>query len=215
MSILASIEIQDFENSLMNCLRDEINRVVAFSCIPIKYALKPIVKIAIESTLEYQSLCSNGGLLRKNLGLEYPAFDMDKIIELIQENMEVKPVKVTVRGIQLVGGLQVGILRTGYGDILGLPDSFYDSNGHKIEWLNWLLTKGDGIIVSGYRYRDASGRGRAGSRAGGLMYKGGAWRVPPQFSGTARNNFLTRAFDVPYIQQEIGLVIENELSKRF
>ena len=37
--------------------------------------------------------------------------------------------------------------------------------------------------------------GKAGrSRGGVMMANAQSWRVPPQFSGTDENNFITRAF---------------------
>jgi hypothetical protein len=34
-----------------------------------------------------------------------------------------------------------------------------------------------------------------GRSRGGVMDKGGSWRVPPAYSGTADDNFITRAFE--------------------
>ena len=45
------------------------------------------------------------------------------------------------------------------------------------------------MIIMGYKYVPSSD-GRSG---GGSMEGGGSWRVPPQFSGTEDNNFITRA----------------------
>jgi hypothetical protein len=214
MSLSIGLDLPDFENALMNCIRNEFNRVIILACPAIKEEIKPIVKEAIEITPEYDSLVTSGGTLRKHLGLVSPKADMEKIIEEIQNNIEVKPIRVVRRAVGITGGLTVGILRTGYGDILGLPSAQYDSNGHLIEWLNWLLTKGDGVIISKYHFRNAGGRGLKGSRAGGLMFKGGTWKMSPQYSGTQKDNFLTRAFEDKFVQQAIANVIEKEITSR-
>jgi hypothetical protein len=60
----------------------------------------------------------------------------------------------------------------------------------ELKWLNWLLFQGDTVIILGYKYTP-SVNGRSG---GGTMKSGGIFRIPPQFSGVASNNFITRAF---------------------
>lgn len=208
---MISLVLQDFERKLFECIRDHLNKTIPLACPGIKQRVMPIIDEAIKLTNEYISLTTGGAKLRKHLGLEYPVENMQDIIDVIKQNCEVKPIRCRIVGAQILGGLEIGILRTGYADILGLSSAQYDSNGHPIEWLNWLLTKGDRLIVYGYHYVNASGFGLATSRAGGLMYKKGAWRMPAEFSGTAQNNFLTRAFDDISVQNAIAKEIEAEI----
>jgi capsid portal protein len=42
----------------------------------------------------------------------------------------------------------------------------------------------------GYQYEGIPGFGRS---RGGIMSEGGSWRVPPQYTGTLDDNFVTRA----------------------
>lgn len=58
-----------------------------------------------------------------------------------------------------------------------------------LDWLNWLLVRGDSPIIIGFRYK-ADTRGRTG---GGIMLPGSFFRIPPEYSGTSDNNFITRA----------------------
>jgi len=74
--------------------------------------------------------------------------------------------------------------------ILDSSASVITENGTRLEWLNWLLQEGDKIIIYGYHYRT----GNEGRSGGGTMVKRGVFRVPPEFSGTIDNNFITRAF---------------------
>ena len=57
--------------------------------------------------------------------------------------------------------------------------------------MRWLLLEGTRTIVSSYAY-EPDNSGRSG---GGTMRLGGIWRVPPQFAGTASENFVTRMFE--------------------
>jgi uncharacterized protein involved in propanediol utilization len=90
----------------------------------------------------------------------------------------------------------------------------YDSNGHQITWLSWLMTKGTEVVVEGFEVVqtvDYDDRSRSG---GGLMLQtGGAFRVAPEFAGTAGDNFITRAIvaNGPNIRK----IIQEEFRRLF
>jgi hypothetical protein len=92
----------------------------------------------------------------------------------------------------LNGGLTINIQPETFQNLLSLPDGHVIYDGGNLHWLQWLLLKGDEIIVAGYQYNPSSGLGRSKL---GNMITGGAFRVPPQFSGTVDNNFVTRALN--------------------
>lgn len=92
----------------------------------------------------------------------------------------------------LNGGLTINIQPETFQNLLSLSDGFVSYENGSLHWLEWLLLKGDDIIVAGYQYNPASGLGRSKL---GNMIAGGVFRVPPQFSGTADNNFVTRALN--------------------
>ena len=106
------------------------------------------------------------------------------------------------------GGLEINIQPTDYGNLLSLPQGhtkYYDGDLH---WLNWLLTRGDETIVVGYEYNPQNGVGRSKL---GNMKPGGSFRVPPQFSGTVDNNFITRALTGPDQIKEITNIFQKIL----
>jgi hypothetical protein len=77
--------------------------------------------------------------------------------------------------------------------------------GADLHWLDWLLTKGDSVIVIGYRYSPReSGRGGRG-----IMKKGGTFRVNPKYSGIIGNNFVSKAFIGR--EQQVVKIIEDSL----
>lgn len=63
--------------------------------------------------------------------------------------------------------------------------------GSDLHWLDWLLTKGDQMIIQGYEYQPS----RDGRSGGGTMEKGVSFRVNPKYSGIESDNFVTRLFD--------------------
>ena len=75
--------------------------------------------------------------------------------------------------------------------------------------MDWLLNQGDRIIVVNYSYNPQLGIGR--SRLGNMV-ESGSFRVPPQFSGTPDDNFITRALIGRNQESEISRIFTKELS---
>jgi hypothetical protein len=95
------------------------------------------------------------------------------------------------------GGLRLFFDQEVLSSIKSISEGEYTSYNKKgeeklVQWLNWLMTAGSRIVVEDYHFYGASGKGRTG---GGLMYKGGWWRVPLEIRGDEQENFLTRIMD--------------------
>lgn len=102
------------------------------------------------------------------------------------------------------GGVTFNIQPEDFQNLLGLSEGHVlTQKGSDLHWLNWLLTKGDSVVVAGYQY-SAQGDGRSST---GRMVVGNSFRVPPSFSGTESNNFVTRAFEGK--QKEIESIISE------
>ena len=92
----------------------------------------------------------------------------------------------------LKGLIEFSIQPTDFVNLLNLPNGVvYTELGAALPWLEWLLLRGNTVIVGGYSYEPAPD-GRSG---GGFMQFGGSWRIPPQFAGFPDNNFITRALE--------------------
>jgi hypothetical protein len=90
------------------------------------------------------------------------------------------------------GKIQFNCQPVDFRNLLDLPEGFvFSEKDASLHWMDWLLNKGLQTIVYGYSYVPGRGFGRSG---GGKMAEGGFFRVPPQYSGTSQNNFVTRAF---------------------
>jgi hypothetical protein len=63
--------------------------------------------------------------------------------------------------------------------------------------------------VAGYQYNPQTGIGRSKL---GNMKTGGSFRVPPEFSGTEQNNFITRALVGSNQEKQISKIFETILS---
>ena len=79
-----------------------------------------------------------------------------------------------------------------------------------MHWLDWLLKRGDSIIVVNYQYNPQTGIGRSKL---GNMVDGGSFRIPPQFSGTIDDNFITRSFSGPTQEQQLTKLFKDILEQ--
>lgn len=98
--------------------------------------------------------------------------------------------------------------------VIKVPGASFESNGHSVDWLEWLLTRGSRVIISDYWvFPHAKGQTRSGGTK--VMQKisktkRNPFRIDPAHSGTASNNFVTRALDT--VRDEIiSLIISSSM----
>ena len=90
----------------------------------------------------------------------------------------------------------------------------YLSDGHKITWLNWLMTRGTEVVVEGFEVASTVGYDDRSRSGGGFMLPtGGIFRVAPEFAGTEGDNFVSRAIiaNGPNIRK----IIQEEFKRLF
>lgn len=204
------------EDAITEACRVHLNAVLAAATVGVKRSLGYVVRSLIEGTPEYQSLLT--GDLRGEFGLDDPQPRLLEVLSVIERSMVVRHVPLKKYGRGLVGGMTVGILKSDYQDILSLTEASYVSqpSGELIEWADWLLTRGDEVVVFGYEiFKDLDPIQRARSRSGlALMRPGTGWRVPSWAAGRPGDNFLTRAFDVSAAETLIAATIQREIEAR-
>ena len=127
------------------------------------------------------------------------------IVSAVKDSISVKIAKFNNK---LQGGITVEFQPSNFLNILNIPQGHTLINGGDLHWMDWLLKRGDSIIIVNYQYDPKSGVGRSGL---GHMIGGGAFRVPPQFSGTEKNNFITRALVGPTQELEIAAILKSAI----
>ena len=138
----------------------------------------------------------NRGILQGAFGLRRgtEARVVEDIIRSISNSVyvEIKPV-MPVRGKDLKGGMSIYIQPSDFSNLFNLSSGIVKTEKlDLLPWLRWLLTEGDRVLIGDAEVRYKKGTGRSGLAA---MSKGtGVFRVPPSYSGTEDNNFITRAF---------------------
>jgi hypothetical protein len=115
--------------------------------------------------------------------------ETNKIIDAVLRSIHVEIIPFDNR---LRGGLEIRIQPTDFQNIFARIDPVITEKGERLDWVRWLLERGDDIVVAKYHVvPDSSGRSRSGDA---LMSQGGMFRVRPEYSGTLDDNAITRVF---------------------
>jgi len=202
----------------------EINKMVMQEIVRVGNKILPPIAISIENELkttigdifdlsaEYKSIQS--GILQAQFGIR-PGEAKSKlkaIITTLAQSTRVNFSQLKLRGNTIEGGFRIFAFRADFADILSMDEGFTVTNaGQRLHWLDWLLLEGDKLIIADYYFLPGSfPTSRSG---GGIMVFNNAkyWRVPPQFSGVADNNWITRTVQA-YIQ-DLEIIVEKAIRK--
>jgi hypothetical protein len=189
--------------AISKAINDKINSNIG----TIKDRAKNLIRGWVFIQPEIQSLLSSGSdSLVGYFGITRNSNEIvEAIISSIVESTEVKLIKYNSN---LSGGLEIRFQPSSFVNLLALSEGHTLYSGGDLHWLEWLLKRGDRIIVANYQYNPITGFGRSGL---GIMMPGGAFRVPPQFSGTEDNNFITRALIGKTQEKQISQLIQTAL----
>jgi hypothetical protein len=161
------------------------------------------IKQFLENSSEVEQLKSNKDSIRYSLGV-LPEEVNETVVSIISRISQDIFFQISKEKDSIV--LKIGMIKEGYLDILGISSSYFISSGRSknlIPWLAWLLLEGDQVIFDEYRVKYVNSKE---SRTGGaVMVRKGSFRIPPQLSGTAESNFITKAL------VEINPIINREV----
>jgi hypothetical protein len=203
-----SINLRLVENNskigrdILNALLPDVKRYFSTKTNGLKDQIADILITNIMSEPEYSSLVS--GSLFHEFGIPDPAGRIQEIFSAIKSGGVLSIKQPSISGNMIKGGFKVSMVKEDFADLISLGgSSLTTEKGSVLNWLKWLLIEGDTIIISDYSYSvEAPGRSRTGL---GVMVSGGSWRVPPEFAGNTKNNWITRAIDkaMPAIESSI------------
>lgn len=206
LKLLESVD--QIENNILSALATQFNSSMKSNKSRILDSIKILIPPWILNQPEMQSFLSGGtNSLVGQFGITTnPSSIVNTIISSIVNSttISIVPYNNKLKG----GGIEINIQPDNFSNLLNLPQGhsvYYDGDLH---WLDWLLNRGDQIIVVGYEYNPQTGLGRSKL---GNMKTGGSFRVPPEFSGTQENNFVTRALIGGSQEKEIAKILEKIL----
>jgi len=193
ISVTLNDSTAEISRQIFKILSTQINISIIKNRAKTLRIFKVAVKDWLQKSPEIISLLAQGtpNSLNALFGLPPGASNsaVDSIINAVADSAEIQISKVSSN---FTGDILFNFQENSLGNLISLPE------GHQItmfredlHWLDWLITKGDTIIVKGFSYEPSKG-GRSG---GGTMTIGGSFRVPPQHAGVLGDNFITRAFE--------------------
>ena len=209
MEIVANLKMEGgfpskFRTEIVREIVKKVKRKAPIIQTNITEKVREAVRDALVSTPEYQSIIQ--GKLKAELGVPNSDSRIITVIDTWIENIVVN-VKAARTPFLVI---DIGIIQGDYSDVLSLPQAQYTYKSKRgegeIPWLKWLLLEGDKRIINKYEFSSNT----RGSRTGmGIMISKarGFWQVPPEFSGTAVDNFATRALE--NIETTIDKIVEQ------
>lgn len=167
----------------------------------IRQRIVSIVTQAIASSPTLNSL--SYGDLKYDFGLEFDP--SEQIIAAVVSSIRLSISPVVYKGKSFSGGIKLYIQPSTYNNLLTLSIAEQDiESGETIPWLEWILLKGDSVIVYDYSVE----YGPYGRSGGAKMVQGGVFKVNPVHSGTRDDNFITRALS--RVSDDIAKAIMEE-----
>lgn len=199
--------MSDIESKIQDSLLPLLNKELRKKAPRIESQAKEFAGNAVINSPEILSLLDQSpGSLRALFGLTTSS----NIRLLIRESI-MSAVNVSVQPLdkKFTGGLTINFQPSDFINLLSLPAGHVVYERGDLHWMKWLLTLGNSIIISNYHYKAVVGQGRSNL---GIMSIGGSFRIPPQFSGTQDNNFVTRALVGRRQEYAISRIIEEALT---
>ena len=206
---------EELEKFIMSAIKKALAEAIKKSAKQIESQFSELVYKSVYNCMEMQEL--RGGGLRHELGLSsgQASSASEDIARTVADSVFVETQSPKGRDI---GGLSVNIQPSNFANVLSISGSTVDyfSKRYKeivsLQWLDWLLNRGDAIIVGKFHFQEQPGKGRSG---GGRMYKGGSWKISSQFSGVEDNNFISRALGERASRGKMERIIEKTIQKNW
>ena len=178
---------RQIQSKIYQALAKELNKSFRDSASKMKLPIVERISYALYSSPAIVAL--QAGPLRFDFGLtESPAND---IVHAIVQSIEVSSTPIRATANTIKGTIFIKVQPTDYNNLLSLSVATQSTaKGVNLPWLDWLLTRGDEIIVANFGV-EYGPFGRSGGAH--MVDKERPFKVNTLYSGTADDNFITRA----------------------
>jgi hypothetical protein len=208
-----SLRLLETDNQIAKLIMDELkiilDKAISKALPTISSQIKILVSESLRNQPEYSSLMT--GTLKAELGIA-DATSINSVIDALIETLSVQKNAITVTNKGLSGGFVLTMMKSDdlngviYADIASVKDT----SGYSLPWLEWLLLKGNEILVKNYEVSYfPSPYSRSGMAI--MIPSSSSWRVPPQFAGTENDNWTTRAINS--VEDSVYKIIQENIEK--
>lgn len=208
MNLRGKIVIKESNNELerraLASSQEKIKQIFQKAKVKIHAEVINLVVEALSSSPEIKSLQS--GKLRSDFGL--PDDVTQEVIYAIANSTYVyfRDFQFTKANVNNI--LSIYIQPADFKNLLNSDFAMVQTDkGQSLPWLRWLLLEGDAIIIN--QYHVSSGSYPTSRTGEAIMVPKGVFKVDSNFSGTAEDNFITRALD--RYEERISEIVRNNL----
>jgi hypothetical protein len=203
LTLTAQLDLEN-PNGFIRDLVQELQRLVQKALVPLVKVTQAeaarLLEAALRTSPEYAALTE--GRLREELGLESPREQVDSVVQAAAAGVRCQVTRE---------GLVLDVFHDRFQEALAATGARYVSvNKHgmatPVPWLEWLLFAGTTRVTVAellYDHPRKKVSFRKGSRTGKAIminrragFASQGYRIPPEFSGTENNNWLTRSADL-------------------
>lgn len=179
----------EIQRLVESALAKEINKKVKEIIPKLKARMIPLMTQALLTCPEVVSL--KNGVLRAEFGLRN-----EPTTQLVAEIMRTLQFRQLYAQRGRGGGVQIVMQPNDYSNLFSKGFAEQKIRDGSLPWLQWLLTYGDAIIITGFGVEFGNFKGKA-SRTGKAVMSDdlGPYKVNSAFSGTRNDNFITRAIE--------------------
>jgi hypothetical protein len=190
---------KQISDSIKKIIEQKINSVLngISTSSSLRSELESVIIDAVSHTQEASSILS--GQLQKELLIQNAGQVIYDICRKLVQNMQISKIK---------NGISISVSKSNFSDVMSANGIQYmTSDGHLVPWLEWLLLRGDDIVIQDF----VIGYDK---NTGGIVFVPDryGYRIPPQFSGRAASNWITRALSG--IEQGVAKILEREVKRR-
>ena len=153
---------KDFQKGLFGAMAKHFNNTLPKAIKPLQKKTELLISRFLRAQPFYEAIIR--GKFSVELGLPQGEGDnrLNTVIDVLAAQTRVEYKKITVRGSRFIGGFTIFIMKTDLNEIIGLSAANIDIIYRDLEWLEWLLTRGDSIIIADYDVEFIPGLGRSG-----------------------------------------------------
>ena len=185
---------KQISDQILSALIPQIDKYLKNSLQSVRKELPGIIKNILINSPEYVSLI--GGQLQYEFGIPDPANKLSEIFDIWTNNISINYKAPTASAGKIRASFSVSMIRSDFADVLSSDASLVIDNlrGYSLPWLEWLLLEGNKTIVS--KQEVVIGPNKFSRTGFAIMRQSNkSWKVPAQYAGTIRNNWITRAID--------------------
>lgn len=184
----------EIRNNIFNSIKPLLDKAIDKTINKLRPLLVDLIRSALISEPEYSSLIS--GTLRSELGIADTS-NVDAAVNNIANSIVINKKSISVNNLGFTGGIELNLINNqDFGGALNDASAFVNDTerGYSLPWLEWLLLKGNAIIIKNYEVKfGPSPKYRSGDAL--MIQSSSSWRVPPEFAGTIKDNWTTRALN--------------------